>query len=82
MCYSIRLKIFDINSLIERRKRDDFIEMYKIAKGIDKINRKESRILYAGNPSAGRIHAFRFQKEYTPSCAIRRKIFLNRINSE
>ena len=60
--YESRLKSLDLTTLVERRKRGDLIQMYKIMHNIDKVD-KSNRFHIITNQVRG--HCFKYFKEIT-----------------
>ena len=60
--YEKRLKVLDLTTLVERRKRGDLIQIYKIMHNIDKLD-KSNRFHIITNQVRG--HCFKYFKEIT-----------------
>jgi len=72
--YESRLKALDLTTLVERRKRGDLIQMYKLMHNIDKVD-KSNRFQIITNQVRG--HCFKYFKEITRQ-QHRENFFFNR----
>ena len=73
--YPVRLRKCKLMSLEERRRRYDLIEMFKIMKGIYKIDKE---LLFEINKNPTRGHELKVQKKYS-RLNIRKNFFTNRV---
>jgi len=69
-----RLKALDITTLVERRKRGDLIQLYKIMHNIDRVD-KSNRFQIINNQVRG--HCFKYFKEISRQ-QYRENFFFNR----
>ena len=75
----MRLERLGLTELKTRRERGDFIQIYKIVHGIEKVNwSDENRILLEQN-FTGRRHPFHFSRERTLGNEQRTNFLLNRM---
>ena len=72
--YTKRLKALDITTLVERRKRGDLIQLYKIMHNIDRVD-KSNRFQIINNQVRG--HCFKYFKEISRQ-QYRENFFFNR----
>jgi len=72
--YTKRLKALDITTLVERRKRGDLIQLYKIMHNIDRDD-KRNRFQIINNQVRG--HCFKYFKEISRQ-QYRENFFFNR----
>ena len=83
LCYEERLKVLELPSLENRRTRGDLIQMFKIAKGYDKIDFHHPPT-YTETRSRG--HNMKIRRELiknTSKCGtIRHNFFINRVTND
>jgi ribonuclease P/MRP protein subunit RPP40 len=60
LSYGERLQALDLTTLVERRQRGDMIQIFKIFKGIDRMETYE-RYCFLRNLT--RVHCFKYNKE-------------------
>ena len=83
LSYETRLKILDLTTLEERRKRGDLIQYYKITKGINHVdwfhpNSLTDSLKQDGPASSIRGMKHRIKRQST-NCPARENFFINRI---
>ena len=85
LSYEERINVLNIPTLENRRKRGDLIQMYKIAKGYDKIN-FHNPIRHTEPSIYSRMHNKRIRREIlnkgSKNETIRHNFFTNRISND
>ena len=80
LSYENRLKKLGLTDLKTRRVRGDFIQIYKIAHGLEKVNWcDENKILKTEQNITGRRHPFQLSRERTSGNEPRTHFLLNRM---
>jgi hypothetical protein len=78
--YKERLERLGLTNLSFRRERGDFIQIYKIVHGLEKVNWSDkNKILRPNQCRTGRRHHFQLSREYTRGNEPRTNILLNRM---
>ena len=78
--YQERLERLDLTDLSCRRERGDFIQIYKIVHGLEKVNWSyKNKILSPNQCRTGRRHHFQLSREYTRGNEPRTNFLLNRM---
>ena len=80
--YEERLKRLGLTDLKTRRERGDFIQIYKLVHGIDKVNWcDKNNILRPNQIPDGRRHHFQLSRERTTGNEPRTNFLLNRMTT-
>ena len=78
--YEKRLERLGLTDLKTRRERGDFIQIYKIVHGLEKVNwSEENKILRPDQNITGRRHPFQLSRERTSGNEPRTHFLLNRM---